>query len=229
MVVAAVLAVAGNVSLVTALRSADLSILGPINSYKAVVSLAFGVVLLGEVPNVWGAAGVLLTVAGSALVVDRKPGEGQRNAFARFVRDSAVQLRLGALVCSATEAVFLKRAILNGSPIAAFYAWVVLGVVLSAVASAAVLRGAVVPQLRLAWREWIAYVCLALATGVMQLGTLLAFGVLQVGYALALFQLSTVVSVLLGAHLFDEPNIRRRLGGSVVMMAGAALIVTLGR
>jgi len=229
MAVSAVLAVTGNILLVAALRSTDLSILGPIASYKAVVSLALGVVLLGEIPNAWGAAGVLLTVAGSALVVDREPEQGRRNAFGRFVRDPGVRLRFAALVCSATEAVFLKRAILGSSPVAAFYGWVVLGVPLAALASAALLRAAVAPQLRLARRDWLTYVWLALATGVMQLATLLAFGVLQVGYSLALFQLSTVVSVALGAHFFAEQNIRRRLIGSAVMMVGAVLIVTIGR
>jgi drug/metabolite transporter (DMT)-like permease len=39
MLAAATLAVAGNTLLVYALRSTDLSILGPINAYKAVISL----------------------------------------------------------------------------------------------------------------------------------------------------------------------------------------------
>jgi hypothetical protein len=38
-----------------------------------------------------------------------------------------------------------------------------------------------------------------------------------------------LVSVLLGHRYFQERNIGRRLFGSAVMVAGAALIVTLGR
>src|SRR5579871_4296895 len=44
--ICAVLAVAGNALLVQALRLADLSVLGPINAYKSVVSLLPGMVLL---------------------------------------------------------------------------------------------------------------------------------------------------------------------------------------
>ena len=66
---------------------------------------------------------------------------------------------------------------------------------------------------------------LAVTTGAMQLATLLVFRVMPVGYALALFQLSAVVSVLLGAHYFAERSIARRLTGSAVMVAGAVLIV----
>lgn len=219
MAVCAILAVAGNMLLVAALRSTDLSVLGPINSYKAVVSLVAGVFLLGEVPTRLGAVGILLTVIGSVFVVDRgAPGQAR-----------GIQLRVGALVCSATEAVFLKRAILLSSPLMAFYGWVLLCLPLAALVSMIVLRRDVWSQMSEIPRQRLTYLWLAIATAVMQLTTLFALGSLQVGYALALFQLSTIVSVALGAHFFAEQNIRRRLAGSVVMMFGAILIVIAGR
>ena len=125
--------------------------------------------------------------------------------------------------------MFLKRVIVDSSPVAAFYGWVLLGLPLTALVAVVLLRRNLADQLRRVPGERPTYVALAVATGVMQLATLLAFDRLQVGYSLALFQLSTVVSVALGAHFFAEQNIRRRLFGSVVMMAGAALIVTVGR
>src|SRR3954471_14416860 len=66
--IAAVLAVSGNVLLVYALRSGDLSMLGPINAYKAFVSLVLGIFLLGEVPTVSGLAGMVLILGGSVIV-----------------------------------------------------------------------------------------------------------------------------------------------------------------
>lgn len=59
----------------------------------------------------------------------------------------------------------------------------------------------------------------------MQLTTLFTFGKLQVGYSLALFQLSSLISVFLGYRYFQESNIRKRLAGSCIMIAGAALII----
>ena len=73
------------------------------------------------------------------------------------------------------------------------------------------------------------YLSLVLATGAMQLATLVTFGWMQVGYSLALFQLSTPVSVFLGHRYFQEGNIGKRLAGSAVMAAGAMLIVVFGR
>jgi drug/metabolite transporter (DMT)-like permease len=61
-VIAVVLAVAGYVFLWYALRFADLSVLGPINAYKAVLGLLLAVVLIGEVPTLFGLVGVALIV-----------------------------------------------------------------------------------------------------------------------------------------------------------------------
>jgi drug/metabolite transporter (DMT)-like permease len=227
--VCAVLAVAGNVLLVYALRSSDLSVLGPINAYRAVLSLVLGVFLLGEVPTAFGLAGVLLIVAGSAVVVDRVPGQTHRTAVVRLFLEPGVQLRFGAMLLSATEAVFLKRAILLSSPVITFLVWAILGVPVAAVAIALLLRGEIGSQSARLHDEWRTYVWLALTTGSMQLATLLTFGALQVGYSLALFQLSTLISVFFGHRYFNERNVGRRLAGSAVMVVGAVLIVALGR
>jgi drug/metabolite transporter (DMT)-like permease len=227
--ICAVLAVTGNVLLVYALQRTDLSILGPINAYKAVLSLVLAVFLLGEVPTAFGLTGVFLILAGSYFVVDRAPGQPYRNAFVQFYRDRGVQLRFAALAFSATEAVFLKRAILHSSPMITFLFWSILGLPVAAAAAVILLRGAVGQEMLRLGRHWRTYLWLALTTGLMQATTLLTFGTLQVGYSLALFQLSTLISVFLGYRYFEERNIRRRLLGSAIMVAGAVLIVSLGR
>jgi len=47
-------------------------------------------------------------------------------------------------------------------------------------------------------------------------------------YALTLSQTSTSISVLLGYKLFKERNIIERVIGSVVMIAGAVLVLLRG-
>ncbi len=228
-IIAAALAVSGNVLLVYALRSGDLSVLGPINAYKALVSLVLGIMLIGEIPTAMGIAGMLLIIAGSYFVLESGATPTGGSAFSRFARSPGVQLRFAALALSATEAVFLKKALLLSSPLTTFLLWCVLGLPLAAAAAGVLLRGRLGAQIVLLRRHWRTYLWLALTTGVMQVTTLFAFGELQVGYALALFQLSALFSVVLGYRYFQERHIRKRLIGAAVMVAGAALIVTLGR
>lgn len=229
MLACALLAVAGNVLLVYALKSTDLSILGPISAYKSVISLILGTFLIGEFPTPLGVAGILLIVAGSYFVVDPDVTQPRRNPFVQFLSDRGVQYRFAALGLSATEAVFLKRAILLSSPLTTFVLWSILGLPIAALTVLLLLRGSVQDQVVVLQNNWRTHLWLAITTGLMQLTTLLAFGKLQVGYSLALFQLSTPVSVLLGYRYFQESEIRKRLLGSVVMVAGAVLIVVFGR
>jgi drug/metabolite transporter (DMT)-like permease len=221
MALCVVLAVSSNVLLVYALQSGDLSVLGPINAYKAVISLGLGVILIGEIPTLAGLAGVLLILAGSYFVLDRSDGTAHDWRGIRF--------RLAALVLSATEAVFLKRAILAANPVTTFLCWSILGLPVAALAAAILLRGRVLADVARFRRHRSTYAWLAITTGVMQLTTLLTFGTLQVGYALSLFQLSALLSVLLGHRYFQERDLKKRLLGSTIMIAGAILIVVHGR
>ena len=219
MVACSFLTVAGNVLLVFALQSTGLSILGPINAYKSVISLLLGVFLIGEVPTPMGVLGVLLILTGSYFVVGRDMNQPHKRG---------IQLRFAALVLSATEAVVLKKAILLSNPLTTFVLWSILGFPVAAAAIALLLRQRLRTELALFGQNWNTYVWLAITTGLMQLATLFTFGKLQVGYSLALFQLSAPLSVLLGYHYFKESSIRKRLLGSVIMAGGAALIVVQG-
>src|SRR4051812_25391878 len=68
-IIAAALAVCGNVLLVHALKAGDLSVLGPINAYKALISVGLGIFLIGETPSMAGVAGMLLILGGSYFVL----------------------------------------------------------------------------------------------------------------------------------------------------------------
>ena len=228
MVVCACLAVGGNVLLVQALKTTDLSVLGPINAYKSVVSLVLGIFLIGELPTVRGVAGVLLILAGSYFIVDRDLAQPRANAFVLFFRERGVQLRFAALCLSATEAVFLKKAILLSSPLTTFVLWSILGLPIASAAIAILLGRRTGDDMRLFRDNWRTYCWLAITTGLMQLTTVLTFGTLQVGYSLALFQMSTLLSVFLGHRYFQEGHIRKRLFGSLVMASGAVMIVVFG-
>ena len=228
-VVAGLLAVAGNALLVAALRTSDLSVLGPINAYKSVLGLVLGIFLVHEIPTPMGACGVLLILWGSYFVIDRNENSPRRNAFVQFFRERGVRLRFAALALSATEAIFLKKALLASSPLTAFVFWCILGLPIAALASGLLIRERLREDAVILCQNKTTYLWLAVTTGLMQFATLFTFAQLQVGYSLALFQLSTLLSVLFGYHYFQEQNIQKRLLGSLIMVGGAVLIVVFGR
>lgn len=254
----AVLAVACNTLLVYALKFGDLSLLGPINAYKSVVSLLPSLILLGEFPEPVALAGIALIVAGSVLLVGNEDVGGDpeeqvddraavrfatrislraKQRFGALVRSPGVRYRVAALIVSATEAAVLKRAVAAATPVAAFIWWCVLGAAAAGVATAWLRStdsnsGATSPAgefvrapRRLPRVTLMRYVYLTIATGLMQYCTIVALGDWQVGPVLALFQVSTILSVFFGYRFFAERHLGRRLLGSAIMVVGAATIV----
>ncbi len=211
---------AGNGFLVWALETGDLSVLGPINAYKSVIGLVAGAVMLRELPNPWGLLGVALIVGGSYFVL----GNGNATLRGSFLRSRAIRYRFIALLFTAVEAVFIKQLILLSSVSVAFVVWVLSGAFFSWI------------LMRLSGHTWFGacprdrhifwgLVALAGCVGLMQVSTNYVFAHMEVGYALALFQLSAVVSVVFGYRFFREQEIPRKLFGSLLMAIGAAVIV----
>ncbi len=228
MTVCAVLAVVSNLLLIQALQTSDLSVLGPLNAYKSVISVILGIFLVGEIPNLPGTAGILLIVAGSIGIINRTPGQRRRHALIQFLRDPGIRLRFLALGLSATEAIFLKRALQTAPALEVFAGWCLLCCPLAALAVAIRFRGRLVSAWAGQRPQIPAFVGLAISTGLMQVMSLLTFERMSVGYSLALFQLSALVSVLFGHHFFSEGHLQRRLIGASVMVVGATLIVAFG-
>ncbi len=211
----------GNGFLVMALRRGDLSVLGPVNSYKSVVGIIVGIVLLGELPSLMGVAGVAVIIWGSYFVFDTTD-EGFSWAL---LKNREIQYRLWAMVLTAIEAVIIKKVIIYSDTTVSFVAWCWAGAFFSLV-QVAVMRVPVCrPLLKAGARDWGAYLALIACIGTMQYTTNYTFKHMNVGYALALFQLSTLVSIALGYRIFHEKDITRKLVGSAIMVAGSVLVI----
>ena len=230
-VICALLATAANTLIVMALESTDLSVLGPINAYKSIISILLGIFMLGEIPTWMGAAGALLILFGSYFIMDAGVSTGPAASgklFSQFIKNRGIQLRFAALVFSATEAIFLKKALLVSSPLITFLFWCILCLPVAAVATAWLVKGRLRAEASILTHKKTNLLFLAVTTGLMQFSTLYTFGVMQVGYSLALFQTSALLSVFFGYKFFQEKNIARRAIGALIMVFGAAIIITFG-
>ena len=228
----------GNGCLVKALRGGELSILGPINSYKSIVGLLFGILILGELPSMGGILGMGLIIAGSYLVFETLEG----GFSLQILKNREIRYRLAALVLNAIEAVMIKKVILFSGVEISLCVWCWFGAIFSLgwywiPASESKKRNGIeeshgwrrngfpkiVPKMN--GRQRGILFALALSVGVNQFCTNYAFAYIPVGYALALFQLSTVVSVFLGYLFFREGKIMRKLAGALIMMGGSVWII----
>lgn len=214
----------GNVFLVQAIRMTDLSLFGPLNAYKPVVAMLLGIVLIGEIPTPQGVAGIGVIILGSFFLAPSGERAGVQ-AFRQLLRERGFWYRILSLVFGAVGAIFLKAAVRDASPSHAFVVWALLNVPMALLCLRVVAPGALRSSRSDLRRAAGRLVGLALLVLAMQFLTLAVFERMLVAYALALFQVSMVLNVLLGFAVFKEANAGQRALGSLIMLAGAALIL----
>lgn len=214
----------GNGFLVRALQMGDLSVLGPINSYKSIIGIVVGIFLLSEIPNIWGVAGIALIIYGSYYVLDTT----DEKFSWKLLKKPEIQFRIWAMILTAIEAVFIKKVILASSTMLAFISWCIFGAFFSFIVLflykirfKTELRRALRP------RNLKKFLLLIACIGTAQFATNYTFDHMAVGYALSLFQLSIIVSVIFGYKFFQEKEIKKKIVGSVIMIFGSVMIILL--
>lgn len=212
----------GNAFLIKAMQAGELSVLGPVNSYKSVVGIITGIILLGEIPNIWGLLGVGLIIYGSYFVLDTTE---EKFSWALFKRKD-IQYRVWAMVLTGIEAVFVKKVILASSVLTSFILWCWLGALFSFALLFTGRRSIRVAQTSPP-NHLSKFFYLVICIGITQFATAYAFEHMPVGYALSLFQLSAIASVFLGHKIFREQEIFKKLVGSLIMIAGSVMIILL--
>lgn len=205
----------GNCFMVLALKQGELSVLGPINSYKAIVGMIFGIFLLHEYPNIYGVLGIGLIIIGSYFILE--------SPKALLRKD--IQYRIYALIFTAIEAVFIKKVIILSSIASSF----IISSFLGAIFSYLIMRILVNEKLHIPTKKnSIMYISTTLCFAIMTFTTAYVFKYMNVGYALSLFQLSIILNVILGYKLFNEKKLIKKLLGSLIILIGSAAILIFG-
>ena len=199
----------GNYFIIKALSSGELSTLAPINSYKPIVALIFGYFLLQEIPNFIQIIGIFLIILGTFHLGNTK-----------LFYNKAVLYRFLALIFSGTEAIFIKKVILHTNISTAFLYWALAGLFFSAIFLLTTKHSFKIQKTNIKYQ-----LVLIVLVALMQYSTNYVFSKMNVAYALALFQLSTILSVFLGANVFKEKELTRKLLASFIMILGAVIII----
>lgn len=216
-IIAGFLCSVGNACLVKALQIGELSVLGPINSYKCIVGMLVAIIVLHEIPSFVGVLGMVLIIWGSWFVFDT-----QKEGFSlELLKRKDIILRFTALFLMGIEAVFLKKVILLSSPVISFMLWCWAGAFFAFWLIICFRKK--FELIKKSDIQKYVIVCSMLAT--MQLTTNFVFKHIEVGYALALFQLSTLVNLWFGYKFFHETDMKKKLIGTLIMIVGSVIVI----
>lgn len=213
----------GNVLLVASIGRGELSVIGPINSYKPLVGLLGAWWWLGERPGSLSLLGMGVILAGTWCLAQGRSND--RGATPMH----AVAARFASIGLTALASVFLKESLLRAPWLEVLWGWALgSSVVAMSIDKLMCMTGSPRPRQslptaggsldpKLAW--------IALAYALLQGSTVLLFRTIPIGPALALFQLSGILQVFLGWRLFREPHLGWRLLASLVMAVGATMVL----
>ena len=203
-----ILGALGNYYIIKALSLGELSALAPINSYKPVVALVVAFLYLHEIPSILSILGIVLIIIGTYFIFSPKKSCSYK----------AVAYRILALIFSASEAIFIKKIILLSNVPESFILWAITGFIFSTILAAKKCIISAKPQLKY-------QLSLVALVAIMQYSTNFVFSRINIACALSLFQLSTILSVYLGANIFNEKGLKRKLIASMIMVIGAIIII----
>ncbi len=208
---------AGTLCIIKSVNLGELSVIGPINSYKCIVGLVFSIILLKEIPSLYGLIGMVMIIFGSKYIF-----ESLAEGFSfGLLKRKDIQLRFSALILTGIEAAILKKIILLSDVQTCFILWCFSGFFWALIFL--LIFG---KKIKLdSDKSLIFCILTALCMGLMQYSTNYVFKFMNVGYALALFQISSLVTVFLGVKYFNEKNLLRKVAGCIIMILGSCFIL----
>jgi drug/metabolite transporter (DMT)-like permease len=221
---ASLLDVGGWMFLVMSLSKTDLSVFGPLNAYKVVISMVLAVLFLGEIPSPQGFLGVLIIVIGSFFLM---PTAGATNLHKvrHLLLNKGVQARFLSILLFSVGTIFLKNSVIYASPLATLIFWSLMGLPLILIANQLVLKDGFIQSTKQSLPQIPTIILIGAMVFIMQYLTLVLLSKMLVVYTLALFQLGMVLQVFLGYQFFQEQHFLRRLLICLVMMIGSLLVL----
>ncbi|HUG41272.1 MAG TPA: EamA family transporter [Longimicrobiales bacterium] len=228
------LAVSGGINalatplLVLALQRSDLSLVAPVTSLTPLFMLATGAVVLGELPGPLGIAGVAVIVAGAYLLSVSEVRAGPLAPFRVLVRDPGARTMLVVAFLYSISAAYDKVGTGASDPL--FWAAAIHAVTAGFLLPVAFLRARGTARRRRAVPSRgprgaaPAILFAGIFTAIGAAAQMTALMMTLAAFVIAVKRTSTLFGVLLGHALFREENVRERLVGAAVMLAGFLMI-----
>ncbi len=210
--------VAALVLYVKAIRVSPLSLTVPFMALSPVFIIFIAFFFLGEWPSHAGLAGVALIATGAYILNASASSRGVLGPIKAVLNEpGSVLMVIVALIYSVTSTLG-KVALNHSNPVFfGFFYPFVLTVALTLFVAA---RG----RMRLVFSRPRTFLPIGFFSALMVSTHFLALGLTQVAYMISVKRTSLIFSVLWGRALFNETNLKERLAGSAIMLAGVALI-----
>ncbi|MBI5682016.1 MAG: EamA family transporter [Deltaproteobacteria bacterium] len=205
---------------VKAVNISPLSLTIPFMALSPAFVIVISYILLGELPDKSGFIGILLIVLGAYLLNANGNSKGKGLLFplkAIVKEKGSVFMIIVSLIYSITSTIG-KIAVQHSSPVFfGFFYPFLLTIILSVILG---IRGCfqqIVSRPRM-------FLIIGFVTSIMIVSHFMAISMADVAYVISIKRTNLIFSIVYGTIIFKEVNIRERMLGSMVMLAGVVSI-----
>ncbi len=204
-----------------ALRVSPLSLSLPFLAFTPVFMILTGRLILGEAIGPGGALGIGLIVLGAYILNLSKMKAGPLEPIRAVIREPGSRIMLLVSFIYSLTAPLGKVAILHSNPwfFAAVYNLALSGWIVALWPAAAGNA-----KVRDIFDRPGPMVLIGLTVAVEHFAHMMAIAQVEAAYMIAIKRMSLLFGVLYGAYWFGERNIRERLAGALIMVAGVFLV-----
>ncbi|KAF0153486.1 MAG: hypothetical protein FD143_18 [Ignavibacteria bacterium] len=204
-----------------AISKGDISTVMPMLSFTPLVLLITSPLTIGEFPSTIGLFGILLVVSGSYLLNLDLKKMNPLEPFKAILKNKGTRYMLVVAILWGVSGVFDKISI-NNSSVLQHISFLNILVFVSMTVIVVSRKKFDLPKMKECKADLF---LVSLFTTGSYLFHYIAMSMTLVAYVVSIKRISGVFAVLLGVYFFNEPNIRQRLFGSIVMFIGVLLIV----
>lgn len=215
--------IAGIIFMSKSLRLAPMGRAVPLLAFTPAILLFTGFILVGEVPTLIGAAGVVIIVFGSYILHLDTKQYSLIQPLKLLTTSPGARYMLGTALCFSFTGPFYKQAILHSSPSFALIVGLPLSVVLLMLYQ--LFRKQSIGRLFPEKDNLITLLFLGASVFIVAYSTNLAFSTGLVSYVISIKRLSIFFNILIGFFIFKEQNLGRNLLAASIMIAGATIII----
>ncbi|MDP2585733.1 MAG: GRP family sugar transporter [Candidatus Levybacteria bacterium] len=205
-----------------AIKNSDLSAIMPITAFTPLFMLITSPIILHEFPNIYGLLGIILIVFGSYILNLKERHKGFLAPFKALVRENGPRLMLiVAFIWSITSNID-KIGVRSSSPIF----WVTANGIFLAITLLPIMLLKSKKSIKNIPANLKTLIPIGIFSGLGGIAQMTAINLTLVAYVVSIKRMSAIISVLFGHFFFKEKNIRERLIGAAIMIAGV-LFITL--
>lgn len=198
----------------------DMSVVAPLFAISPALTTITGIFVLGELPTVLGAMGILLIVFG-VYYIKGTDGNHLLSPLYKLRNDSGAVIVLFVVLLYGISSVYDKVGVTNSSPLF----WLASVMTVTWVSLTPLMIHNVDSPQTVIKQNYKRLLSFSVAGGSAVVIQMYALELTLVTYVISLKRLSILLALIIGYFVLDDDNItRRRVIGGVLMVLGAVLI-----